>query len=92
MFDEHEIGENEKDRAIDALRGVQNSIEKILLTEDQAAVIKTRVGEMEGMVEPEIVVADETARQAPPPQAPPAEAPVEETGEAAAEEPKGPEE
>ncbi len=69
-YSEHEIGENEKDRAIEALRGVQNSIEKILLTDDQIAQI-TRTGVEGGdMIEPEIIVAEEDAKGAPPPKAP----------------------
>ena len=63
-YSEHEIGEEQKDTAIEALRGVQNSIEKILLTDDQIAAISR--GGAEDMVEPEIIVADETARSAPP--------------------------
>jgi CRISPR/Cas system-associated endoribonuclease Cas2 len=95
-YSEHEIGESEKDQAIDALRGVQNSIEKILLTEDQAAVIKSRVSEFEQIVEPDIIVAEEQARAAaaaaaaePTPPTPPVEEPGEPDVE---EEPKAPEE
>jgi hypothetical protein len=65
-YSEHEIGETQKDTAIEALRGVQNSIEKILLTDDQIAQI-SRTGAAPGeMIEPEIIVAEETARTAPP--------------------------
>lgn len=65
-YSEHEIGENEKDVAIEALRGVQNSIEKILLTDDQIAKISRTGGEAGEMVEAEIIVAEETAKSAPP--------------------------
>ncbi len=80
-YSEHEIGENEKDRAIEALRGVQNSIEKILLTDDQIAQISR--GEADGMVEPEIIVSDDSGRSAPPKQG---------GGGAAAKPPEGPKE
>ncbi|NOQ54971.1 MAG: DUF4129 domain-containing protein, partial [Thermoplasmata archaeon] len=80
-YSEHEIGENEKDRAIEALRGVQSSIEKILLTDDQIARISR--GEADGMVEPEIIVSDDSGRSAPPKQG---------GGGAAAKPPEGPKE
>jgi len=87
-YSEHEIGENEKDRAIDALRGVQNSIEKILLTDDQIAAI-TRTGQREDMVEPEIIVAEEGGGRSAPPKAPPKrpEPPTGGGGTAAVEKP-----
>ncbi|MCK5254021.1 MAG: DUF4129 domain-containing protein, partial [Thermoplasmata archaeon] len=65
-YSEHEIGENEKDVAIEALRGVQNSIEKIIMTEDQYAKISRTGVEPGEMVEAEIIVAEETAKSAPP--------------------------
>ena len=59
-YSQHEIGESEKDKAIDALRGVQGSIERILLTDEQIAAISRAGGaEPEEMVEPEIIVAEE---------------------------------
>jgi hypothetical protein len=83
-YSEHEIGEGEKDKAIDALRGVQTSIEKILLTEDQAATIKGKVTDFEEIVEPEIIVAEEKARAA-------AEAAALAAAKETLDEPKGPE-
>jgi hypothetical protein len=86
-YSEHDIGENEKDRAIDALRGVQNSIEKILLTDEQIAQISRGGMEPEGVAEPEIIVAEGDAK-APPKGKPPAGG----GGGTAARPPKGPEE
>jgi hypothetical protein len=61
-YSEHDIGEGEKDRAIEALRGVQNSITQIMLTEAQyAQIARTDAGEM---VEAEIIVAEKTAPSA----------------------------
>jgi len=82
-YSEHEIGENEKDRAIDALRGVQNSIEKILLTDEQIAQISR--SEADGMVEPEIIVSDDSGRSVSP-------KPPKGGGGAAAKPPEGPKE
>ena len=82
-YSEHEIGENEKDRAIDALRGVQNSIEKILLTDEQIAHISR--GDADGMVEPEIIVSDDSGRSVSP-------KPPKGGGGAAAKPPEGPKE
>ncbi len=61
-YSEHDIGENEKDRAIDALRGVQSSIERILLTDEQIAQISRGGAEPGAVVEAEIIVAEGDAR------------------------------
>ena len=85
-YSEHDIGENEKERAINALRGVQASIEKILLTDEEAAKIKAKLTTEGGeeLVEPDIVVAE---GQAPPGGKPPAGGAGGAGGETAAKEP-----
>ena len=57
-YSEHDIGEGEKERAIVALRGVQASIEKIMITDEDAAKIKAKMTTegYEEIVEPEIIV------------------------------------
>jgi hypothetical protein len=78
-YSEHDIGEGEKERAIVALKGVQSSIEKILLTDEDAAKIKqTMATQYEEIVEPEIIVAEGQA--APPKGAKPPEGGAAEAG------------
>ena len=59
-YSEHDIGEGEKERAIVALRGVQASIEKIMITDEDAAKIKAKMTTegYEEIVEPEIIVSE----------------------------------
>jgi hypothetical protein len=94
-YSEHDIGEGEKNRAISALRNVQSSIEKILLSDEDAAKIQRKLTE-EGyteVVEPEIVVTEETGEKGPPPAKPPAKPPAAEEagGDTAAKEGQEPE-
>ncbi len=87
-YSEHDIGENEKDRAINALRGVQSSIERILLTDEQIAQISRGGAEPGAVIEAEIIVAEGDARPVPPKGKPPASG----GGDTAVAPPKGPEE
>jgi hypothetical protein len=90
-YSSHEMGEQDRDRAINALRRVQFSLEKIVFSEEQMQQLQAKAAELSTAddVEPEIVVqkggappgkggpSPATARRAgpPPPTAKPGPAP-----------------
>jgi hypothetical protein len=67
-YSAHEMGEPDRDRAIQALRRVQYSLERISLNEEQIKEIQTRASEMTAAdeVEPIIIVQEKVNKVAPP--------------------------
>jgi hypothetical protein len=57
-YSQHEMGEPDRDRAIAALRAVQYSLEKVILTQEQLAMIQDKAEALPEEAEPEIYVQD----------------------------------
>jgi hypothetical protein len=55
-YSQHEMGEPDRDRAIQALRAVQYSLEKVILTAEQLAMIQDKAEALPEEAEPEIYV------------------------------------
>jgi len=55
-YSQHEMGEPDRDRAIQALRAVQYSLEKVILTQEQLAMIQDKAEALPEEAEPEIYV------------------------------------
>jgi len=55
-YSQHEMGEPDRDRAIQALRAVQYSLEKVILTAEQLALIQDKAEALPEEAEPEIFV------------------------------------
>ena len=55
-YSQHEMGEPDRDRAIAALRAVQYSLEKVILTQEQLAMIQDKAEALPEEAEPEIYV------------------------------------
>jgi hypothetical protein len=55
-YSQHEMGEPDRDRAIQALRAVQYSLEKVILTQEQLALIQDKAEALPEEAEPEIYV------------------------------------
>jgi len=62
-YSQHEMGEPDRDRAIAALRAVQYSLEKVILTQEQLAMIQDKAEALPEEAEPEIYVQDEHGRK-----------------------------
>jgi hypothetical protein len=56
-YSQHEMGEADRGRAINALRAVQYSLEKVILTQEQLAILADKAGALPDEAEPEIYVA-----------------------------------
>ncbi len=56
----HEMGEGDRDRAISALRSVQNSLERVSLSQDQLAKMQQTASAIGDEDEPEILVKDKS--------------------------------
>ena len=55
-YSQHEMGEQDRGRAINALRAVQYSLEKVILTQEQLAILADKAGALPDEAEPEIYV------------------------------------
>jgi hypothetical protein len=55
-YSQHEMGEADRGRAINALRAVQYSLEKVILTQEQLAILADKAGALPDEAEPEIYV------------------------------------
>jgi hypothetical protein len=55
-YSQHEMGEPDRNRAIEALRAVQYSLEKVILTAEQLALIQDKAEALPEEAEPEIYV------------------------------------
>jgi hypothetical protein len=70
-YSSHEMGEPDRDRAIESLRRVQFSLEKIVLSEDQLKNIQTRAAELSAADEAEPIIIVDGKRVGGPVAAPP---------------------
>ncbi len=64
-YSSHEMGEPDRDRAIESLRRVQFSLEKIVLSEDQLKNIQTRAAELSTADEAEPIIIVDGVKRAP---------------------------
>jgi hypothetical protein len=55
-YSQHEMGEADRGKAINALRAVQYSLEKVILTQEQLAILADKAGALPDEAEPEIYV------------------------------------
>ncbi|MEM4729853.1 MAG: DUF4129 domain-containing protein [Thermoplasmata archaeon] len=58
-YSHHEMGEPDRDRAINALRAVQYSLEKVILTQEQLAMIQDKAEALPEEAEPDIYIQSE---------------------------------
>ncbi len=58
-YSQHEMGEPDRDRAIAALRAVQYSLERVILTQEQLAMIQDKAEALPEEAEPDIYIQSE---------------------------------
>ena len=58
-YSQHEMGEPDRERAINALRHVQYSLEKVILTQEQLAMIQDKAEALPEEAEPDIYIQSE---------------------------------